>query len=62
MRTYKYPESTINMLEFGIRYILCHKNDLEIVQIGAFDGEVSDPLKASVVKDINKIHAKIVDQ
>ena len=44
-REYRVPQSTLNLLELGSAYLFTQRSDMSVVQIGAFDGELSDPLR-----------------
>jgi len=47
-RNYKYPEANINLLQLGIRFLAASKRGMTVIQIGAFDGELCDPLRLSL--------------
>lgn len=58
---FKYPHSTLNVVEVGFA-LLRGMNDrpLQIVQIGAFDGKVSDPLQ-NVLKNNHNARVLMVE-
>ena len=55
MPSYKVPQCTLGILEFGINYLNTKRSSLTIIQIGAFDGEILDPLVGAIKDDNNQI-------
>lgn len=55
VKTHEYPSSTLNFLDLG--YEIISRLDLEgwIVQIGAFDGSLVDPLERIINRTVNKV-------
>jgi len=53
--SYKYPQSTLNVVELGVRFLQFRKPSLTIVQVGVFDGNLSDPLRPVLNNSNNKV-------
>lgn len=50
MRTYKIPQSNLNLLSLAIPALLCKQETAFFVQIGASDGRTNDPIFPLVTK------------
>lgn len=55
MRNDRIPQCTLNILKLGIRFLQSKKETLTIIQIGAFDGELADPLKNAFLEATNRV-------
>jgi FkbM family methyltransferase len=59
---YKYPHTTVNLVELGYALLRGSKSsNFNIVQIGVFDGKVSDPLKDILSNGNNNVNVLLVE-
>jgi FkbM family methyltransferase len=55
IRDYKASDGNLNLLQLGLRYIAAIKPSVNVVQVGAFDGELCDPLHGMLALENLKV-------